>query len=74
MPSYSSFPGFVIKSTTIAVDYWPKTDNSNITHYFLTHAHKDHTRNLDASWTGPSFYCSPVCHFHNVFFIELNNF
>ncbi len=55
----STFPGFIIKSTTIAVDYWPKNDTS-ITHFFLTHAHKDHTKNLDDSWIGPHFYCSSV--------------
>lgn len=58
--SVNSFPGFIINSTTIAVDYWPKQDQPNLTHFFLTHCHTDHTKNLDASWTGPLIYCSKV--------------
>lgn len=55
-----SGPGFVIDSTTIAVDYWPKKDSDHITHYFLTHCHSDHTANLDSKWRGRFIHCSHV--------------
>ena len=56
-------PGFVIATSTIAVDYWPKKDNDHITHYFLTHCHTDHTANLDSTWKESHIYCSPVSFF-----------
>lgn len=52
-------PGFIVNSTTIAVDYWPKQDQLILTHFFLTHCHTDHTKNLDSSWNSP-IYCSKV--------------
>lgn len=60
MSSVSTFPGFIINSTTIAVDYWPRQQSTNITHFFLTHCHTDHTRNLDAQWNQSKIYCSKV--------------
>ena len=57
----SLLPGYVINSTTIAVDYWPQAKQEpQITHYFLTHAHTDHTKGLDKNWNGPVLYCSAV--------------
>ena len=56
----SMFPGFVINSTTIAVDYWPRQENQVITHFFLTHCHTDHTKNLDNKWSQSKLYCSKV--------------
>lgn len=56
----NNFPGYVINNTTIAVDHWPRANNSHITHYFLTHAHTDHTKGLDETWNGPALYCSNV--------------
>ena len=53
-------PGFIINHSTIAVDFWPYIDLNQITHFFLTHAHSDHTKNLTASWKGPPLYCSTV--------------
>lgn len=58
--STSSFPGFTIPYTTISVDYWPKQENANITHYFLTHCHTDHVKNLDSKWNRSKIYCSKV--------------
>ena len=60
MMSNKDWPGFIINDTTIAVDFWPKKYNSGVTHYFLTHCHTDHTKNLDKSWRGPTIYCSKV--------------
>jgi DNA cross-link repair 1B protein len=56
----NSWPGFVIASTTIAVDYWPRKDNDHISHFFLTHCHTDHTQNLDSSWRDGLIYCSSI--------------
>jgi DNA cross-link repair 1A protein len=53
------YPGFIIRSSTIAVDYWPK-NHPDVTHYFLTHAHSDHTKGLNHDWNGPVIYCSSV--------------
>ncbi len=64
----NTLPGYVINSTTIAVDYWPRNE-PKITHYFLTHAHTDHTKGLDESWNGPVLYCSTV-----IYLISLNHF
>ncbi len=58
--SSSSFPGFVIENTTIAVDFWPIKKYTHITHAFLTHAHTDHTQNLDANYTQHTIYCTEV--------------
>ena len=57
--SISDFPGYIIHQTTIAVDFWPK-QHCNITHYFLTHCHTDHTKNLDSTWDRSTIYCSEV--------------
>lgn len=53
-------PGFIINYTTIAVDFWPRHKNPQITHYFLTHAHTDHTNGLDSDWNDAVIYCSEV--------------
>ena len=53
-------PGYFIDSTTISVDYWAITKMSKITHCFLTHAHTDHTVNLNSRWHGPKIICSMV--------------
>lgn len=58
--SKNTYPGFVINHTTIAVDYWPKQNEPNITHFFLTHCHADHTKNLDSSWNLSKIYCTKV--------------
>ena len=58
--SHNTYPGYVINNTTIAVDYWPKQNQPNITHYFLTHCHTDHTKSLDSSWNISKIYCSKV--------------
>lgn len=60
MSGKSQQPGYVIESSTIAVDYWLKRNRSNLTHFFLTHAHTDHMRGLDSKWNGPKIYCSKV--------------
>ena len=69
--SVNTYPGFIISSTTIAVDYWPKNDRTNLTHYFLTHCHTDHTKNLDSSWNGSLIYCSKVLFKEIIYFIIL---
>ena len=51
-------PGVVIESAGIAVDYWPKRNN-RLNYFFLTHAHTDHTTNLDKNWK-QKIYCSKV--------------
>lgn len=57
----NTFPGFVIHNSTIAVDFWPKKNQSNnISHFFLTHCHADHTKNLDNTWKNSKIYCSKV--------------
>lgn len=58
--SVVNYPGFVIPSTTIAVDFWPKSKYDHLTHHFLTHAHTDHTQGLDSTWCGSNIYCSKV--------------
>lgn len=58
MSSNTHYPGFIINCSTIAIDFWPKQDHPNITHYFLTHCHTDHTKNLDSKWTRSRIYCS----------------
>ncbi|CAF0711833.1 unnamed protein product [Brachionus calyciflorus] len=58
--SHNTYPGYVINNTTIAVDYWPKQNQPNITHYFLTHCHTDHTKSLDSSWNISKIYCSKI--------------
>ena len=54
----ADFPGFIIENTSIAVDFWPK--RNDITHFFLTHAHTDHTKSLDVTWNHNKIYCSPL--------------
>jgi phosphoribosyl 1,2-cyclic phosphodiesterase len=56
----NNLPGFVINLTTIAVDFWPKQGYEHLTHLFLTHAHSDHTKNLDNTWNHQFIYCSHV--------------
>jgi len=56
----SSYPGFVIQFTTIAVDFWPRQGFQHLTHLFLTHAHTDHTKNLDHTWCNQFIYCSQI--------------
>ena len=65
MTSVSTFPGFIINATTIAVDYWPRQDTTNITHFFLTHCHADHTKNLDEKWNQAKIFCSKVVEYNN---------
>lgn len=60
MPNSNIFPGFVIENTTISVDFWPKTGYSFLTHSFLSHAHSDHTKNLDSAWNNQLIYCSAM--------------
>ena len=58
--AHGYWPGFVADNTTIAIDYWPKKPQLNVTHSFLTHCHSDHTANLDKNWSGSTIYCSKV--------------
>jgi hypothetical protein len=37
-------PGYIIRHSTISVDYWPRTEKTPITHHFLTHAQSDHLK------------------------------
>jgi hypothetical protein len=60
MTNIQSYPGFVIDSTTIAVDFWPSKGYPHLTHYFLTHAHRDHTKNLDSTWSNGPIFCSSI--------------
>lgn len=60
--------GYIIESTTISVDYWAYTKMPNVTHCFLTHAHSDHTRNLNSNWRGPKIICSFVTFFKKKLF------
>ena len=53
-------PGYVIRDSTISVDYWPRNSKNKITHHFLTHAHGDHTNGLDSSWNHGIVYCTKV--------------
>lgn len=53
-------PGYIICDSTISVDYWPRSQNVKITHHFLTHAHSDHTKGLDAKWCHGIIYCTKV--------------
>ena len=55
-----NYPGYVIRDSTIAVDFWPRNDKIKITHHFLTHAHSDHTKGLDSSWTHGMIFCTKV--------------
>ncbi|KAL1507499.1 hypothetical protein AB1Y20_008335 [Prymnesium parvum] len=34
--------------------------SDSVTHYFLTHAHADHTTGLHASWHAGAIHCSPI--------------
>lgn len=72
--SSNTFPGFIIENTSIAVDYWPKKQNSQITHSFLTHAHSDHIQNLDHLWNGQIIHCSEV-KYHSIaaFSVDVKN-
>jgi hypothetical protein len=53
-------PGYIIRHTTISVDYWPRTEKTPITHHFLTHAHSDHLKGLDSTWTHGVIHCTKV--------------
>lgn len=55
-----NFPGFVIENSTIAVDYWPRQGYAHLTHFFLTHAHSDHTKGLDSTWADQIIHCTTV--------------
>ena len=59
-PVPKSSKGLIIESSTIAVDYWARVKHSYLTHFFLTHAHTDHTSGLTQNWNGPKIYCSKV--------------
>ena len=60
--------GYVIKDTTIAVDFWVRNNTTQISHSFLTHAHVEHTNGLDSSWENGIIYCTKVSKY-KVFFI-----
>lgn len=50
--------GFVIKNTSISVDYFKRRDNEHLQYRFLTHAHADHTRLITSTWKNATIYCS----------------
>jgi DNA cross-link repair 1A protein len=48
-----------IPGTSFLVDGFRQTTHK-CKHYFLTHAHGDHTTGLAKSWRGGTIYCTPI--------------
>ncbi|MBW0469197.1 hypothetical protein O181_008912 [Austropuccinia psidii MF-1] len=57
----NSIPFFkILHGTNFAVDAFNFGKISNITAYFLTHAHSDHYTKLNSNWSNGLIYCSKI--------------
>ena len=51
--------GFIIKNSTISIDYWNKQE-LKISHRFLTNAGSKNTAGLNSNWDQEMIYCTLV--------------